>query len=143
MKIRKAKKEDLKKVAEIFKAEYSKPPYNGKWNKKNSLKAINEHFKKYKIYVIELSEKIIAFTVIEIITSFGEKTCFINEIVVSSEFQRKGLGKKIMIFIESYCKKNNIKKVKLSTNRKAHAFDFYKKLGYKETASVSMVKKLK
>ena len=35
MKIKKATKKDLKKIAEIFRIEYSKPPYNGKWNKKN------------------------------------------------------------------------------------------------------------
>ena len=48
-----------------------------------------------------------------------------------------------MGFIESYCKKKSIKKIKLATNRKTRAFEFYKKLGYNETASVSMEKKLK
>lgn len=143
MKIRKAKEEDLRKIAEIFRREYSKFPYKGKWNKKNALEAINEHFKKYEIYVIEIDKKIVGFTVIEEITSFREKACFINEMVISSEFHRKGLGKKLMEFTENYCKKKSIKKIKLSTNRKAHAFKFYKNRGYSETLSVSMEKKLK
>lgn len=143
MKIRKARKEDIKKIAEIFKEEYSKPPYNGKWDKKNSIKAINEHFKKYEIYIGESNKQIVGFIVIEKFTSFGEEVCFIDEIVISSGFQRKGFGKTLMKFIEKYCKKNKIKKVKLSTNKKAHAFRFYKKIGFKEIESISMEKKIR
>lgn len=143
IKIRKAKISDLKRIADIFRVEYSKSPYNGKWNKSNSLDAIKDHFKKYEIYVLELDKVILGFIIIEKFTSFGEKACFINELVIDSKYQSKGLGKKFILFLEDYCKKREIKKIKLSTNRKAGAFKFYKKLGYKETPSVTMEKNLK
>ena len=89
MKIRKAEKEDLKGIAEIFRVEYSKPPYNGKWNKKNSFEAISEHFKKYKIYVIEIDKKIVGFTVIEEITSLERRLVLLMRLLLVQSFSER------------------------------------------------------
>lgn len=145
MKIRKAKKEDLKEIKRFFREEYSKPPYNGKWDENNSSKAINEHFKKFEVYVAELDKEVVGFTILERFTSSGEEVCFIVEIIVGNDFQGKGIGKKLMKFIEDYSKKRKINIIRLSTNKDALAFKFYKKIGYNERkgGQVPMEKKLK
>ena len=59
MKIRKAKKEDLKEIVEIFITEFRKKPYNEKWSEKKALKKINDYYKNGIIILGEESEKVI------------------------------------------------------------------------------------
>ena len=49
MKIRKAGKEHLKTIAEIFRVEQAKPPRNEKWTKKRSYELMKRYFKNKKL----------------------------------------------------------------------------------------------
>ena len=63
MKIRKARKEDLKDMAKIFVEEYRKKPYNEKWTRKVALRKIKEYYKKNsRIWVVELDKFVVPLT---------------------------------------------------------------------------------
>lgn len=142
IKIRKAINKDLKKISEIFRTEYRKPPYNEKWSEKDSLKKIKEYLKKNYIFVLEIRKEIVGFIIGSTFLWYDGQRGFIDEIVISLNFQGKGLGKKLMNHIEKFFKKKEIKRISLASSKKAKAFKIYKKLGFKEQF-VTMAKKLK
>jgi len=143
MKIQKARKADLKEVSEIFRIESAKKPYLQKWNKKTALKKITESFKKYNMHIALIDREIVGF-----VTSYAEKDnkekAYVDELWLKSNYQRKGIGKALMKFIEKMYKKKKVKVIQLVSNRKSGAFKFYKKLRYGESkGTVFMDKRLK
>ncbi len=141
--IRKASKNDLKEISNIFMIESSKKPYAQGWNKKNALKKIREAFKKDDLYVILSKSKIAGFVMSQI-NSDNQEKAYIEEIWLKPEFQGKGLGKALMKFIEHYYRNKGVKTVQLVAKRNCGAFKFYKKIGYTESKElVFMAKKIR
>jgi ribosomal protein S18 acetylase RimI-like enzyme len=142
IKIRKATKKDFSKIAEIWKKEYSKKPYNEKWKIKDIFAKIKDYLKESKIYVATLDKKIVGFIIFKRIIWDDGKHLFIDEVVVSKKFQGKGIGKVLMSKAEKESKGCVL--VELWTYKEAEACNFYKKLGYKEIKDgVMMHKKIK
>ena len=142
MGIRKVTINDLKRIVEIFREGYSKPPYNEKWTKKIATKRINNYFKDHKIFVLEINNKIQGFIIITFYIWHTGLRGYLHELVVAKEFQRRGYGRKLMEFAEKYFKKKGANEASLMTSPKSKAFKIYKKLNYKEEGFVSMYKKL-
>ena len=142
MKIRKAKKSDLKKISEIFRIEYSKNPYNEKWGSK-ALTKTKEYYKNNFIYVIESEKEIIGFVIFSTYLWYDNKRGLIDEIVVSAGYRGKGYGKKLLKFAENFLKKKGIRTLNLFSLKKSSAFRFYKKQGFKEEDFVSMIKTIR
>jgi len=125
--IKKAKKQDLKKIAEIFWIESSKAPYNRKRPLKRVIKIIENDFKTGDIYIAILDKKIVGFTIVEIDSGIKNKL-WINELWLLKEYQKMGIGKQIMDFIEKLYKKKGIKRFELvADTEKGGAVGFYKK----------------
>ena len=142
MKIRKAKPSDLRKIADIFKIEFRKKPYNEKWTKQGALKEIKIYLKTSLIFVITEKNEIEGFLVGMIDSWWDGKRSFIKEVIVSGKSQGKGYGKALTSHFENYSKKRKIKTISLMANTKSKAFKIYKKLKYREHGFVSMEKKL-
>lgn len=142
LKIRKAKKEDFKEIAEILKKESSKKPYNEEYKIKTALKEITQCAKD-ELYIATNKKEIIGF-IASNITIDNKKKAYIKELWLKPIYQRKGIGQTLVKFIEEKYKKKGISIIRLVTNKNAKAFKFYKKIKYKEyKALVFMEKKLK
>ena len=142
MKIRKAKKEDFKEIAEILIKESSKKPYNEKSTLKTALKEINE-FAKDELYIATNEKEIIGF-IASNITTDNKKKAYIRELWLRPIYQGKGIGKSLVRFIEEKYKKKGVNVIRLVAKKNAEAFTFYKKIKYKEYRElVFMEKKLK
>jgi len=144
MKFRKATKKDLGKIAEIFRIESAKPPYNKKKTSKKALAGIKKDFKDNDLFVAIIEGKIVGFIMIRKDSDIKNRR-WINEFWILKNYQRKGIGREMMNKIEGMYKKKNIKTLGLAAyTRKGGAVDFYKKLNYKvDNRVVSMTKKLK
>ena len=59
------------------------------------------------------------------------RVAWIEEIMVSEMFRRHGVGRKLMEAFEAWAKEREVKQIALATRR---ASDFYKALGYEESA---------
>lgn len=142
MRIRKAKKEDFKEIAEILMKESSKKPYNEKYTLETTLKAINK-FAKDELYIATNEKEIIGFIASNITTDNKKKAC-IEELWLRPIYQGKGIGKSLVQFIEEKYKKKGVNIIRLVSKKNSKAFGFYKKIKYKEYKElVFMEKKLK
>jgi len=142
IKIRKATKKDFKELAEILINESSKKPYNEKYTFKTALKEISK-FVKDELYVAVDEKNIIGF-IASGITLDNKQKAYINELWLKPIYQKKGIGKTLVTFIEKIYKKKGVKIIRLVAKRKAGAFKFYKKINYGEYKElVFMEKKLK
>ncbi|MFH1521674.1 MAG: GNAT family N-acetyltransferase [archaeon] len=128
MKIRKAKKEDLKEIAKIFREESAKKPYNTKYSSASAFKDVSEYFKD-DLYVAIDENEIIGFIASHIISS-DKKKAYTDEIWIKYNWQGKGAGKMLVKFIEDMYKKKGLSGMRLTTRKKAKAYGFYKKLKY-------------
>ena len=96
MKIRKAKKSELKEIALLMKKELGKPPYNEKESINNVIKSLAFYFKIGEIYVY-LIEKEIAGVVVFKIEQYWEGKVFPS---LTSEF--KSALTKTSLFLKLY-----------------------------------------
>ena len=143
MKIRKATKKDLKEIAELMKKELSKSPFNERDSIKNILKSLDFYYKNAEIYLIE-EKRIVGVLVFQIELWWEGSVIIIQDLTVNKEFQKKGIGKLLMNFVERYACNNNVKRIYFGTNRKSPSIKFYKKLGYETNKDrISMSKKIK
>jgi len=141
MKIRKARKKDLKEIAKIFREESAKKPYNTKYSLASALKGVLEMFE-CDLYVAMDEKKIAGFVASHIIRSTKMKA-YIDELWIKDNYQGSGIGKMLMGFIENTYARKGLRGILLVARKKAGAYNFYKKLKYREPGEmVFMEKKL-
>ena len=95
------------------------------------------------MHIVLIDREIVGF-----VTSYVEKDnkekAYVDELWLKSNYQRKGIGKALMKFIEKMYKKKKVKVIQLVSNRKSGGFKFYKRLRYGESkGTVFMDKRLK
>lgn len=65
----------------------------------------------------------------------------IENLVVGAEYQREGIGKSLMDYIEDFCLQQNCSKIMLQTNSENRdARDFYSAMGYDPDAKIGFIK---
>lgn len=143
MKIRKAKKEDLKGIAKIYREEYSKKPYNEKWTEKTAIIRVRYLLKNSIIIIAEENKKIIGAISFFIFPWAIKLKGYVEDFVVDSKVQNKGIGSRLLEEAEKEIKKNGGEDVWMEVHRESKAFKFYKKRGYIPTKYQTLEKKLK
>ena len=134
--IREAKKEDLLYVLELYK----QPDMdNGKVLPIEHAERIFDRissYPNYRLFVALDDEKIIgtfALAIMDNLAHMGATSGLIEDVVVKTDYQGKGVGKQMMKFAIEYCKKYGCYKVALSSNLKREkAHQFYESLGFKK-----------
>ncbi len=144
MKIRKGTKKDLKRIAEIMKTEFAKPPFNEKATLSAILKSLNFYMRIGEIYVALTNNKIVGITVFKKEQFWEGPVIIIEDLVVDEEFKKQGIGKSLMNYVESHARRIKIKSICFKTHKKSPSVKFYQKYGYKsDKNAVFMKKKLK
>ncbi|NQX62719.1 GNAT family N-acetyltransferase [Paenibacillus qinlingensis] len=100
---------------------------NGAWNADILYEAIKNSW-----YIVTLydNEKLVASGRL---VSDGYIQCFICEMIVSPEYQNRGIGKRIMNELLDHCKNNGIRWVQLACAKGKK--EFYEKFGFQSRAS--------
>jgi ribosomal protein S18 acetylase RimI-like enzyme len=143
IKIRQATRKDIKTIVRIFREEFSKKPYKDLWTEKNALKSISDYFKENNyIYLAEINNEVAGFVIFGLYQWTRNIEGFIDQIVVSENFQGIGIGKALMKLAEDYFKKKGIKEVSLYTDRRAGSTKFYERIGYKQGHMIIYTKKI-
>lgn len=128
MRIRKLTKEDAREVSKLKRGtlmNVNSKDYNKKQIKvlvdKNSLEDIIKKLSERATFCLEDKG-----TILGVIDLEDNK---IGGLFIKHNLVGKGYGKKLLVFIENYAKKKNIKKTKLWSTKTA--YNFYLKNGYK------------
>jgi len=140
MKIRSAKKRDLKEIVEIFVTESKKRPYLQKWTKKKATDDFKPFLKKKELWVAEVDKKVVGFIMIGI-TSSNKKIAYVNEFWVTKSYQGNGVGKSLLAFAEKDHKKKGVGMIRLTSDSRSKALSFYKKLKYKASKENILLEK--
>ena len=131
MRIRDSTKNDIKRIAKLVLDEFKKPPFNERVNIKAVLKSLNFYFNIGKIYVVIDKREIIGILVFKIEQYWEGPVIIIEDLAVKEEFKKQGIEKMLMEKIESYARKNELKRILFKTHKKSPAVKFYQKIGYK------------
>ncbi len=103
-----------------------------------SVEYTRNYFKKGECYILESNNKLLG-TVFYYTTMWDDApeifklsdSVLIGKFAVEPELQNKGLGSRLMDFVEEHARLNNKKRVVLDTSEKAlHLIDYYNKRGY-------------
>lgn len=101
-----------------------------------------------KLFVAEIDEVVAGYVAIAIENGKDaspstkvKRMGYIPDFVVLRKYQKRGVGKKLLNTAEQYVKSQDCEYVSLDVTAGNPAFDFYKKLGYKEY-STNFKKKL-
>ncbi|MBN2403255.1 MAG: GNAT family N-acetyltransferase [Spirochaetes bacterium] len=90
----------------------------------------------YNVYVALMGNDIIgtfALLIIDNLAHSGSKSGLVEDVVVSPEWQNKGVGKQMMDFAIQECRKAKCYKVALSSNLiRESAHKFYESLGFQK-----------
>uniref|UniRef100_A0A7V4JPV9 [Ribosomal protein bS18]-alanine N-acetyltransferase n=1 Tax=Thermodesulfobacterium geofontis TaxID=1295609 RepID=A0A7V4JPV9_9BACT len=122
--INEAEEGDLQIISELERDLFSEE----KWSYFQILKEFENGLS--KIWVLKKKEKIIGYLIFREIKPEIE----IFKIGVKKEYQRKGVGTKLMQKLIEFAKEKNINKIFLEVKASnLPAYNFYKKLGFKET----------
>lgn len=130
--IRLAKDSELNKIVEIFINETSKKPYFQKLKKKGATEKVKKAHKDKKLYVSVFDGKVVGLMLFAIPKGAAEKRLYLDELWIDSDYQRKGIGRKFISFLEGYAKKKGIEVIDIIAHKKADAMKFYKKMKYKD-----------
>ena len=144
LKIVKAKEKDLRKIAEIYKEEFSKPPYNESWTVQKAMGKIRLFCKAstfYDTYKIEYGNEIIGFIVINKNIWSPGFIFFIEEFALKSGFQGRGFGGDTLNYIEKQYKKRGFRTAMLLSLKKSKSNSIYRKLGYQKSRGQTLFEK--
>ena len=134
--LREASSADLEALLDLYELLEFKPAQS------LSLEAAQVRFKRYqeypnyRIYVAELGEAIVgtfALIIVDSVAHSGQPFAIVEDVVVSEDFQGRGIGKRMMEFAMCRCKEFGCYKLALSSHlerQKAHSF--YESLGFEK-----------
>ena len=140
-KITKTKKRELPAISKIYKAEFSKPPYNEKWTPGKIKSKMKFFYKFYEMYTIKYDKEIIGFVVINPNFMCPGDVAFGEEIAIKSDYQNKGIGTKVIKTMFEIYRKRGFKKFIGIAASNSKPLKLYKKIGLIPSKSDVLVEK--
>lgn len=101
--------------------------------KKSYLKTLLQNSNFIACVVIHKNKIVGGLTAFELPLYYSASSeVFIYDLAISPEFQRKGLGKKLLTSLKKYCKQKGIPEIFVAANKEdKHAINFYQSTGGK------------
>ena len=135
MKIKKATLKDARKISSLIRQTIKKVNDKGftkkqlkAWYGHNSVKTISKNIREKNVFIALEKEKIIG--------TINFQKGSIAGMFVKYNKLRKGVGKKLLDYVEKFAKKQNIKRLELKSS--PFAYEFYKSKGFKLSKKVKV-----
>ncbi|MCD4666405.1 GNAT family N-acetyltransferase [archaeon] len=141
LKLEVAKKEELQILAEIYKTEFSKPPYNENWTDEKAIEKMNFFSKEYDLYSIFADVGVVGFIVINPNFMCPGEVAFGEEIAIKEDFQNKGIGTWTFKEIFKIYNEKGFKKFMGIVDVESKAFELYKELGINPSKKDILIEK--
>jgi diamine N-acetyltransferase len=101
-----------------------------------SERAITEQIAEaYEYYIVTHHEKSVGY--MAVVPKMSEASLMLSKIYVKKSARGRGLGQKMLEFMENLCRHRNIKKIWLTVNKNnSHSISWYSRMGFINTASL-------
>lgn len=136
--IKNLKETELNQAAEVFYKAFNSVGEN--WTQEISLKRLKQNYHPDTFWAAKVDSKIIGILASKIDYVLDHKKLYIDVIAVLPEYQKIGVGKKLWNIAEEYACSNKLVSIWLSASTKLPSFEWYKKLGLKQSSWVAMYK---
>lgn len=143
MEIRTMKQDDIKACAEILCSVYNNELWMCRWETETAVSYLTDFFdmKKFVGYVLCEDGKIIGAIFAHEKVWWNNSEVFVEEMFVSPDRQRQGLGTVLLDEVAKYVKEKGLAGITLSTNKYAPAPNFYRKNGFVDCEHVLFMAK--
>ena len=89
----------------------------------------------YEYYIVTHHEKSVGY--MAVVPKMSEASLMLSKIYVKKSARGRGLGQKMLGFMENLCRHRNIKKIWLTVNKNnRHSISWYFRMGFINTASL-------
>ncbi|MBL7059039.1 GNAT family N-acetyltransferase [Candidatus Pacearchaeota archaeon] len=138
--LKKAKRRNFKKIAELYSKGFSEPPYDEAWTLKKALFKIKLFSKYCDLWEISYDKEFAGFLIINPNYWLPGKTIFGEEMVIKKEYRKKGLATKTFKELFSYYGEKGFEEYLGIVNNKSKSWGLHKKLGSQETNQNKLIK---
>jgi len=132
MEFRKINADNVPACVEIFIKTYNQPPWNYQWTKDDASKYLNEYVSSPQFVGFAAYEgnDIAGAFFAHSKTWWTNTQLFIDELFVSPQHQKKGLGKQLIKYAEQYAEENNLQTITLMTHKFMPAMNLYQNIDF-------------
>lgn len=130
--IRKARRKNFRKIAQIYADGFSEPPYNEPWTLKDALKKIKIYSKYCNIWEIHYKNNLVGFVIVNPNHWFPGKFAFGEDISIKKEYRKKGIATRVLKKIMEIYQRKGFEYFVGISNKESKAFKLWNKLGIKE-----------
>lgn len=130
--LRDMEENDIHDVSKIYVKAYAKGIWKESWNFSTAEKRITEMFlsPQYKGYVAILNQKIVGCIMCEILTWHTGKQLEVKEVFVFPQYQKKGIGKKLINHVQKEAKEMDVTEIFLWTKKEHSLMKFYSDIDF-------------
>jgi len=134
---------DLQNCCELYVRTFNGEPWYDHWTVETAYDRLLElaENKRFLGYTLWNDDELIGAVFCFLKTYYNGSEIFVEELWVSSDYQRKGYGMKLMDEVEKYATENGITSVTLFTGKNKPSFDFYEKRGYNHLENLAYMHK--
>ncbi|CAI3114720.1 Acetyltransferase YpeA [Acinetobacter calcoaceticus] len=137
---------DFEEGMKIYCSAFSNEPWNEQFD---DLEPIRKYFERYFQYpssfgfCAKCENQLIGVGMGHIHPTIQGVRYYLDDFFIHPHYQGKGIGSKLLNYIEEKCRENNIETIVLHTLRESISEDFYKKHGFKNRSKlISLAKRL-
>ena len=137
---------DFEEGMEIYCSAFSHEPWNEQFD---DLEPIRKYFERYFQdlcsfgFCAKWENQLIGVGMGHIHPTIQGVRYYLDDFFIHPQYQGKGIGSKLLNYIEGKCRENNIETIVLHTLRASISEDFYKKHGFKNRSKlISLAKRL-
>lgn len=137
---------DFEEGIEVYCSAFSNEPWNEQFD---DLEPIRKYFERYFQYsssfgfCAKWGNQLIGVGMGHIHPTIQGLRYYLDDFFIHPQYQGKGVGSKLLKYIEGKCRENNIETIVLHTLRASISEDFYKKHGFKNRSKlISLAKRL-
>jgi ribosomal protein S18 acetylase RimI-like enzyme len=130
--------DDLVECSQLYINTFNNEPWNENWNMEDAFNRLSNFLSPtYSIGFKAVKKNLIqGFLVGEIEQWRGSQNFYLKEMCVSKEFQRSGLGRKLMLALQNKLYRLGISRIYLITQRETVPEIFYKSEGFETNGSL-------
>ena len=136
--IRNMTRDDLETAAEVFYTAFNS--VGEKWAKETCLKRIEQYFNPDTCFVAESDGVVVGFLTGKLDNVLDHQELYIDILAVDPKNHKLGVGTKLLEVAETYAKSCGYKGMWLSAGTELPSFDWYSKIGFKQSKWVTLYK---